>query len=381
MEKFLPIQYYLDVNTEAGELKDKELDDFFRAFSDRDFGTFEYSCSNRFYSNYSRQLSQSSPKARRVEDTMQPIEVNLLLELWRRTMCSYKPDAEFTKVLKTNSVMKVYPDVFRKIPVNDFYINLSENDSMKSDGIIVSVRVYDNDIRILYMVCDSANRTKIVDIIDFTTEVDPMGKLANEITLSKNQKAILDMDRMIIERKGGSLKDRRICTGENFVPNSDKGPYFIYKKEMSPEFYQGHNYCDMKSNKPLDSIADITAFIIEFIHYIGSKEPDIVESELTKVTYKPSAKGKLKFAGVQEWDVAKYSGEKIKVLRQGYKKVSEYQGGTHASPRPHYRRKHEHRYWCGSGENRHLEKRVIGRIYVNGTKDDIVVRESDVSLV
>lgn len=381
MEKFLPIKYYLDINTEAEKLHDQDLEDFFFAFSNRDFGTYEYGRSNRPFANYSRLLSNNSPKARRVEENIQHVEIPLLLELWRRGMISYKPNSDFIKVLKANEIMKVYPDVIRKIPVNDFYINLSDDDSFLIDGILVSVRVYNDDIRILYMTCDSKDNSKVVDIIDFTTEVDPMHNLAKEVELTEEEKHIIRLDRFWIEKKGWSLEDRRICTGKDFVKNSDKGPYFIYRKTMSPRYYQGHNFCDMTRSQPRDSIADITIFILEFMHYLGSKEPDIVESELTRSTYKPSAKGKLKFSGVQEWDVAKYSGETIKVLKQGTKTVSEYQGGTHASPRPHVRRKHAHRYWCGSGENKHLETRIINRVYVNGTRNDIVVKESDVTLV
>ena len=38
---------------------------------------------------------------------------------------------------------------------------------------------------------------------------------------------------------------------------------------------------------------------------------------------------------------------------------------THQPPRPHMRRGHAHNYWCGSGENKHLEERWIKPIEVN----------------
>lgn len=38
---------------------------------------------------------------------------------------------------------------------------------------------------------------------------------------------------------------------------------------------------------------------------------------------------------------------------------------THQPPRPHMRRGHAHNYWCGSGENRHLEERWLKPIEVN----------------
>lgn len=37
----------------------------------------------------------------------------------------------------------------------------------------------------------------------------------------------------------------------------------------------------------------------------------------------------------------------------------------HNSPRPHMRRAHAHNYWCGSGENKHLEERWLTPIEVN----------------
>lgn len=38
---------------------------------------------------------------------------------------------------------------------------------------------------------------------------------------------------------------------------------------------------------------------------------------------------------------------------------------THQPPRPHMRRGHAHNYWCGSGENKHLEERWLKPIEVN----------------
>lgn len=44
---------------------------------------------------------------------------------------------------------------------------------------------------------------------------------------------------------------------------------------------------------------------------------------------------------------------------------------------PHVRRKHEHRYWVGTGEQRHLEKRIVDKIIVN--KDKVpVMRVHDI---
>ena len=241
---YLPLQYCEDIRTEADEFEQNDLEEFFKAFSNRDFGTYYYSFSTRFYAQYSKQILLSAEKPRKVEGILQPLEVPLILELWKRTKQVYEPDPIFSEVLRETKSIKVYPELLRRIPMKDFYIDFSKNEYFNAEGVFVSVRVYDNDeIRILYMVADSKKRTKIVDIIDFTTEIHPMEKLEKEVKLPEMQRKTVDADRAIIKARGGILKDKRICTGENYVSKPNKASYYAFEKTMCPNVYQGHNYC------------------------------------------------------------------------------------------------------------------------------------------
>ena len=380
---YLPLQYCEDIRTEADDLEQTELEDFFKAFSNRDFGTYNYSFSTRFHAQYSKQISMAAEKPRKVEGLLQPLEVPLILELWKRTKQVYEPDPIFSEVLKNTEEIKVYPELLRRIPMKDFYIDFSKNKFFKADGVFVSARVYENDeIRILYMVADSKKRTKIVDIIDFTPEKHPMKNLEKEVKLPEMLRRSIDADKAIIKARGGILKDKRICTGENYVSKPNKASYYTFDKTMCPNVYQGHNYCYFEIEKftPDDTIADITIFIIQFLLYLSSKEPQITESELTKRTYKPYKVPKNKFSQVRKWDVELYYGEKLKLLEEKEKKTSEYKGGTHKSPRPHTRVAHCQGYWCGSGENKHLELIWKDFTYVNGTHNDIIVKKNETEL-
>ena len=138
MERYLPLQYCVDIQSEANELNKNELEGFFEAFSNRDFGSYPYSFSNKHYANYSQQILMSAQKPRMVEGVLQPLEVALLLELWGRTKQVYEPDSEFSSVLMNTNSIKVYPDFIRRLPFRDFYIDLSNNKALITEGIFVS---------------------------------------------------------------------------------------------------------------------------------------------------------------------------------------------------------------------------------------------------
>ena len=381
--KYLPLQYCDDVRTEADEMDSKELEEFFSAFSDRDFGTYSYSFSTRPYVNLSKQVLFSAEKPRKVEGVLQPLEVPLILELWKRTKQVYEPDPIFSEVLKRTESIKVYPELLRRIPMKDFYIDFSQNDYFRAEGVFVSVRVYDNDeIRILYMIADSNKRAKIVDIIDFSPEEHPMENLEKEANIPAAQRRIIDADRAIIKARGGILGDKRICTGERYVSKPNNASYYDFDKALCPNEYQGHNYCyfEIERLTPIDTIADVTIFIIQFLLYISSKKPNITESELTKKTFKPYKVPKNKFSQVRKWDVELYYGDKIKVWEEKEKKNSEYKGGSHKRPRPHTVSAHWQGYWCGSGDDKHIELRWKDFYYVNGNQEDIIARKNETEL-
>ena len=380
---YLPLQYCIDIQSEANEFGTNDLEEFFRAFSNRDFGTYNYSFSSRLFAQYSKQIVLAAQKPRKAESVLQPLEVPLILELWKRTKQVYEPEPIFSEVLRETESIKVYPELLRRIPMKDFYIDFTKNDFFNAEGVFVSVRVYDNDeIRILYMVTDNKKRNKIVDIIDFTPEEHPMENLEKEVKLPKVQRQIVDMDRAIIHARGGILKDKRICTGENYISRPNKASYYAFEKSMCPNVYQGHNYCYFEIEKftPEDTIADITIFIIQFLLYLSSKEPNITESELTKKTYKPYNVPKNKFSQVRKWDVELYYGEKLKLLEDKERTKYEYKEGTHKSPRPHTRCAHWQGYWCGSGDEKHLELRWKDFTYVNGKQKDIIVKKNETEL-
>lgn len=69
-------------------------------------------------------------------------------------------------MLKETETIKVYPELLRRIPIKDFYIDFTKNGFFNAEGVFVSVRVYDNDeIRILYMVTDSKKGIKLLILL------------------------------------------------------------------------------------------------------------------------------------------------------------------------------------------------------------------------
>ena len=100
----------------------------------------------------------------------------------------------------------------------------------------------------------------------------------------------------------------------------------------------------------------ITMMCLQFVIYLSSQEPDILESPITKGTYKPSGeRDKNKFSEIRMWETGYRFGASFRKKAEEYKKASETTedktGKKRKSPIPHFKCAHFQHYWVGKGRN------------------------------
>lgn len=255
-----------------------------------------------------------------------------LFEKWSAYKQIYKPDADFAKALINTDKMKIAKEQMEHLPINAFYLDLSELKIDPIHGAFVFIYPNNDGVSIIII-----NLT--YDLIFFSSYFTMTYADGNELSI---------MSKDIQNRKEFTVVD--------------SGP-------MS-EMYGKKYYFDSKS---------ITTLVLQLLTYMGVAEKDIKESETTKRTYrprKPGAKIKNKFSELQMFDVGFYYGSKFR------KKIKELgidpenltfeddeikTGGkhkTHKSPHPHLRQAHWSHYWCGHGEKKELQRRWIEPTFV-----------------
>ena len=83
---------------------------------------------------------------------------------------------------------------------------------------------------------------------------------------------------------------------------------------------------------------------LQIVLYILAQNADIIpDPEQTTIT-KRGKTIKDKYSEIRKWDVGYRIGNE---LRKQKTIPTDYQGGTHNSPRPHIRRGHWHHFWTG----------------------------------
>lgn len=111
-------------------------------------------------------------------------------------------------------------------------------------------------------------------------------------------------------------------------------------------------------------------FVYQFLLYLSSYKPDIVENEETKRTYKkpnPNFLPKNKFSEIQAYNVGYKMGTAYRTWKKKYKSSDSVPTGR--KNRPHAVRAHWRNQWYGSGENK--EQRLIWiHEFFTGLKDE-----------
>lgn len=249
--------------------------------------------------------------------------IHVITEEWVNSKTVYKPDKHFAESLIKMKNIDISEYMIDHIPNSIFYIDLSDiPDFLPAIGVFVKVskkteKIAGIERKILYITC-------YIITHDYCFHSWYM-----EGTIGD--------------------KDNTVHFNPNEIPDA---PY----QTMNQSIY----------NKPVISKSKLIAFAVGMVAYITSKEPDIIESETTKHTYKKRPEGqkpKNKFSEVQIMDVGFTYGNFVRNTLSKLK--SEYKGGTHRSPIPHFRCAHWHLYRVGKGRKNIIYK-WIEPTFVNG---------------
>lgn len=123
----------------------------------------------------------------------------------------------------------------------------------------------------------------------------------------------------------------------------------------------------------IGGLSNFRLFLLQFLMYLSSKEPDITESSDTVNTYKPSEIIRNKYSEVQKWNVGVRYGAKIRCFdKQKMQQLDSYSASNKSSAkRPHMRKAHWERYHTGKGRIKLITK-WKEPVFINGDSDDII---------
>ena len=254
--------------------------------------------------------------------------------IWKYNKTVYEPDYDFSKALLGTTKLRVYPHMIKHLPFNTFYLDFSKNKLFEYAGFFVQVKVYDSGT---------------IRIVSLPTEYN-----FSHIPVEEYEKPTVYADSFWLKSEMFNI--------ENGISYFD---YDLRKDEMWT--------CDsFKTQWFTGGVSNYRLFLLQFLMYLSSKEPDIVESPDTISTYKPSPVVRNKYSEVRKWDVGCRYGEKIRSFE---KREYNYQTGiserdNQGAKRPHIRKAHWERYHIGKGR-----KDIITKwkepVFVNGDCDDI----------
>lgn len=256
--------------------------------------------------------------------------------VWKKHKKVYEPDYDFSKALMDTKHLRVYPHLIRTLPFDTFYMNFSKNKLFEYEGFFVQVKMYeDGTIRISSL--PTEKNYSYIPVDDY--EKQPTA-YADAFWL-KSEKYSLE--------NGIDYFDYDLLRDYINTSDSYKTQWFV------------------------GALSNFRLFLLQFLMYLSSKEPDIRESADTINTYRPSNISKNKYSAIQKWEVGVRYGEKIRVyqekqMRQQNNNEINRNLGT---KRPHVRKAHWERYHTGKGRADIITK-WKEPIFVNGNSEDII---------
>lgn len=228
------------------------------------------------------------------------------VSLWTKHKQVYKIDPEFFDAVTQTSNLKLPEDTFKHLPVDYLYIDLSEcKDALPIAGAFVQV-TQGNQLAI-YMVTD---------------------------------------DEVFFSFYSAFQYENGIAEVE---PNLVKANSFVA--------YQANKNITKVRNYTYDPRNNVVRAILQVLMFLSSQKPDIQENEITRRTYRQSARIKNKFSEIQMWDVGVRYGKAISLAKREAEKAERESEDSNAkpsistrkSPRPHVRCAHWQRYHVGEG--------------------------------
>ncbi len=256
--------------------------------------------------------------------------------VWKYNKVVYEPDYDFSKALMGTDRLRVYSKMIKHLPFNTFYLDFSKNGLFEYEGFFVQVKVYD---------------TGAIRISSLPTE-----KGYSHIPVNG------------YEQPPTVFADVFWITPE--MLSFDQGmEYFDYDLHM--DFMLTSD--SFKTQWFIGGVSNYRLFILQFLMYLSSDEPDIIENQDTKRIYKPAASLKNNYREIRKWDVGCRYGETIRSHK--YKKIQQDSvddRGTQSTKRPHIRKAHWKTYHIGKGRTETIVKWIAAG-FVNGDSDDIIV--------
>lgn len=255
--------------------------------------------------------------------------------IWKYNKTVYEPDYDFSQALVQTPKLRVYPHMIKHLPFNTFYLDFSKNQLFQYSGFFVNVKVFDSGtIRIVSLPTES-NFSYI-----------PLENYERDPTVYAD--AFWIKSEMINTENGMPYFDYDLIEDDMWTKDSFKTQWFI------------------------GGVSTYRLFLMQFLMYLSSKEPDIIESQDTINTYKPSITIKNKYSEIRKWNVGYRYGEKIRIFK---KQEYAYRAGisdnsNYRAKRPHIRKAHWARYHVGVGRKDIITK-WIEPVFVNGSTDDI----------
>lgn len=163
--------------------------------------------------------------------------------------------------------------------------------------------------------------------------------------------------------------DGRSMSGETaMIPKCDEDGIFFFTKDDIT--------CDNGDDRNVDWQI-FGFFMLNALLYLCADNRDVIESETTKHTYRPSQTVKNKFSEVRKWECGYRYGNTIRKERKNTVKEDHTaeKGPIEKSQRrrmvTHTRRAHWHHYWTGKrDEGRTLILHWIAPTIINGDKID-----------
>ena len=111
-----------------------------------------------------------------------------------------------------------------------------------------------------------------------------------------------------------------------------------------------------KGDEEVPETIDFLKKIFQVILYILAQNADITPDPEQATITKRGKTIKDKYSEIRKWDVGFRIGNE---LRKQKFVQSDYQGGTHNSPRPHIRRGHWHHFWTGPKKDESQRKLIL----------------------
>lgn len=255
--------------------------------------------------------------------------------IWKYNKVVYEPDFDFSQALLGTSKLRVYPEMIKHLPFNTFYLDFSKNELFAYEGFFVQVKVYDTGAIRISTLPTERNYSNI-----------PLEEYKHKPSVYAD--AFWLYPDVFSSENGICYFDYNLHRDMMFTSDSFKTQWFI------------------------GGLSNYRLFLLQFLMYLSSKEPDVVESPDTIKTYKQSSFLKNKYSEIRKWDVGCRYGEVIRCFNKKKIQFGEIKEGSNQnSKRPHMRKAHWERYHIGKGR-----KEIITKwkepVFVNGGSDDII---------